>query len=177
MRGRLIWPMLAEIAQLDTAATAGDPDGAGPLESGYDDEFRTVRIVPPASGSERGTSARKETLVRLPVQVEPEIFEQLQMMTTGNSPGSLLRLTFHYRDLEAAGMIEAGTNRSKLHIDDRLHAIRDYRTGALVELVPNPPGLFATQVQSRSFGLSSLKRNLLLMTFEQRSTSDRGVGG
>jgi hypothetical protein len=176
MRGRLIWPMLAEIAQLDTSATAADPDGAGPLTSGYDDDFREPVIVPPSSGSERGTVVRAESTVILPVQVEPDMMEQLQMLATGRSPLSLLRLVFHYRDLEAAGMVEAATGRPLLRINDRLEAIRDFHTSALIERIPNPPGLYATQVQSRSFGLDSLKRNLLLVTFEERAVSERSVG-
>lgn len=177
MRGRLIWPMLAEIAQLDTSATAQDPDGAGPLTAGYDDVFREPVKLPPAGGaSGGGTTNREESTVILPVQVEPQVFEQLQMLATGNSPTSMIRLTFHYRDLEAAGFVEAATGRPLLRINDRLVAIRDYRTGELIEQIPNPPGLYATQVQSRSFGLSSLKRNLLLVTFEERRVAELGVG-
>jgi hypothetical protein len=40
MRGRLINPFLAEIAQLDTVATTADPDDVGPLVSGYDPDFK-----------------------------------------------------------------------------------------------------------------------------------------
>ena len=167
--------MRADIERLDTAATAADPDGAGPLESGYDDDFREPVIVPPPSGSGRGTLVREESLVNLPVQVEPVVMEQLEMLATGRSPTSMIRLVFHYRDLEVAGLVEAATGRPLLRINDRLAAIRDYRTNALIEAIPNPPGLFATQVQSRSFGLSGLRRNLLLMTFEERQLSERGV--
>ena len=176
MRGRLIWPMLAEIAQLDTDATAQDPDAGGPLTAGYDDVFREPVKLPPA-GSGGGTTHRVDKPpVLLPVQVEPQVFEQLQMLATGNSPTSLIRLVFHYRDLEAAGFVEAATGRPLLRINDRLVSIRDYRTQELIEEIPNPPGLWATQVQSRSFGLSSLKRNLLLVTFEERRTAELGVG-
>ena len=45
MRGRLINPFLAELAQLDMAATAADPDGAGPLTSGYDSDFKETAMV------------------------------------------------------------------------------------------------------------------------------------
>lgn len=168
--------MLAELAQLDTAATAADPDAAGPLTSGYDDDFRETVLVPPVSGSERGASARQESVVLLPVQVEPQAYEQIQMLVTGRSPTSLIQLVFHFRDLEAAGMVEAATGRPLLCINDRLAAIRDYRSGDLIERIPDPPGLYAKQVQSRSFGLSSLARNLLLVTFEERMLSERAVG-
>jgi hypothetical protein len=167
--------MRVELAQLDTAATAADPDAGGPLTSGYDDDFGEVVVVPPVSGSARGDSARAETVVSLPAQIEPATAEELQMLATGRSPYSLLRLVFHYHDLESAGLVEAATGRPLLRVNDRLQAIRDYKTDALIEEFPNPPGLFATQVQSRSFGLASLKRNLLLVTFQSRQLSDRGA--
>lgn len=174
-RGQLIWPMIVELGLLDTVATAGDPDGAGPLTSGYDQDFREPVIIAPPSGSGRGTVHRIENLVKLPAQVETDTFEQLQMLATGFSPRSLIRLVFHFRDLELVGRVDAITGRPTLRMDDRLSGIYDYRTKKLIEAFPNPPGLFATQVQSRSFGLSSLKRNLLLVTFTDRALSGTGT--
>ena len=41
MRGRLIFPFVAELHRLDTAAMATvDPDGAGGLTGGYDPDFK-----------------------------------------------------------------------------------------------------------------------------------------
>ena len=46
MRGRLIFPFLAELYRLDTRATATtDPDGAGPLTGGYDPDFKEPVLV------------------------------------------------------------------------------------------------------------------------------------
>lgn len=165
MRGQLIWPMTVELALLDSAATAA--------ADGYDDIFDEPVMVPPPTGSARGTIARVDDTIRLPAQVEPEEFEALQMMTTGSSPRSLLRLCFHYRDLEDAGLLEPTTLRPKIRVNDRLVAIYDYRTAELIEQFPNPPGFFAREVRSADFGLSSLKRNLLLVTFMERELSER----
>lgn len=50
MRGRLINPFLAEITQLDTVATAADPDGAGALVSGYDSDFKETIVLDKPAG-------------------------------------------------------------------------------------------------------------------------------
>ena len=173
-RGRLIFPFAVELAQLDTVATAADPDGAGPLTEGYDFILREPRIVPPASGSGRGTVNRVETMVTLQAQIEPAQFEQLEMMASGRNASSRMALVFHYQDLENAGVIDTSTGRPLIKAPgDRLHAIRNVRSGALIEMIPNPPGLFAVEVQSRGFGLGP-DRNLLLVTFEEREQSARG---
>jgi hypothetical protein len=83
MRGRLINPFLAELARLDTAATAADPDGAGPLTSGYDPDFKET-VVLPAAGSAR----REQPPIRLQCQVEIGTFEALQQLASGASPNS-----------------------------------------------------------------------------------------
>ena len=54
MRGRLINPFLAEIAQLDTAATAADPDATGPAVSGYDPDFKETLVLGTPGGDRVG---------------------------------------------------------------------------------------------------------------------------
>ena len=157
--------MTVELALLDTVASA--------VGGGYDPIFHEPVMVPPPTGSSRGIITRDDDLIRLPAQVEPEEFEALNMGHTGSSPRSLLRLTFHYKDLEGAGLLDATTKRPKLRTNDRLVAIYDIRTTALIETFPNPPGFFAAQVQSADFGLSSFKRNLLVVTFVERKLSEK----
>lgn len=166
-RGRLIFPFTVDIAQLDTEATD--------LAGGYDDDFREVRRAEPASGSVRGASLRQETIVQLRAQIEPQTFNELEMMASGRSGDTRLGLIFHYEDLEAAGIVDAGTGIPTLRgVGDRLAAIRNVKTNALIETMPAVPGLYATEVQSRGFGLG-VHRNLLLMVFEERETSARGA--
>lgn len=169
-RGRLIWPVMAEFAQLDTSATAADPDGAGELTAGYDEDFREPVIVPPGSGSARGTVNRVETTLRCAAQYEPRFFEELRMLPTGRSPDSRIQLVLHYKDLESRDLIDAD-GQPRIRVNDRLAAIRDYRTDALIMNIPNPPGLYVTEVEHRSFGLSSLTRNLLVLTLDERQVS------
>ena len=172
MRGRLINPFLAELAQLDTVATAADPDGPGPLTSGYDPDFRETALVPGQSW--RGQDARKEKpLVRVPCQVEVTAFGELQELLTGMSPRSHLVLVFHFEDLERMSLVAPSTGDALLRVDDRLVSIRDYHTGDLVQAVRTPPGLFITEVQPQSFGIG-LKRNLLFAVFNERALGPKG---
>ncbi len=181
-RGRLIYPILAELAQLDTVATeALDPDGAGPLTSGYDDEFREDLIIDPGGdSSDRGVTARQEkTPIQLRCQYEEDTAtgtaERMAMMQSGDAPKSLVRLVFAMKDLERLGMIDP-KGQPTIRKNDRL--IRTLTTGGVeIEVYENPPGLYVTEVQSRSFGLSTSNatRNLLLVTFEDRAQSVAGA--
>lgn len=167
-RGRLIWPFIARIARLDLAGTAADPDASGPLTSGYDDVYREP-IQIPAVGSQVGTNARVELApIDLPCQVEDEAWETLRMMRTGNVARAELLLVFHFRSLEAAGLVDPTTGDALApRIGDRLVSIHRTPDLALVQAVPTPPGLFCEEAQPRSHGLSGLARNLLVCTFRE----------
>jgi hypothetical protein len=170
VRGRLISPCLAEIAQLDVAATAADPDGAGPLTSGYDADFQETARLPTPAGP--GRDARREKPSRLlPCQVEVQGFGELQEVLTGNSPRAHLVLVFHFRDLEQQDLVDPTTGDARLRAGDRLVALRDFRTSELVQAVRTPPGLYLTEAQPQ-FGLG-MRRNLLLATFNERALGAR----
>src|SRR5882672_8400287 len=123
MRGRLMQAFAAELAQLDTAATAADPDGPGPLRSGYDADFQETVLVPNSAGP--GRDARREKpLIRVPCQIEVQSFGELAELATGNSPRSRLVLVFHFADLEQLGLVDPTTGDTLLRVGDRLVAIR-----------------------------------------------------
>ena len=170
MRGRLIFPVQIEIAQLDTDATAADPDGAGPLTRGYDDDFREPVIIPPEEEgvSSRGVVRRVETLVRVFAQFEDDTFDLVSMMATGNSPSGRLRCYVHFKELEQRGMVSADGS-TPFRLSDRLAAVYN-KNGTLIQTIPNPPGLFCVEVQPRLDGLSGT-RNLLRLSFEARTLS------
>ncbi|MBI4508734.1 MAG: hypothetical protein HY698_03795 [Deltaproteobacteria bacterium] len=171
MRGRLINPFLAEIARLDTTATAADPDATGPLVSGYDPDFKETVVLDDA-GARR--DARQEMPPMLvPCQVEVGAFEALQQLATGTSPNSRVVLVFHFQDLERMGLVDAASGDALIRVNDRLVAIHDV-AGNLVQRVRTPPGLYATEVAPQSFGLGSA-RNLLLVTFDERELGPRGA--
>jgi len=172
VRGRLIDPFLAEIARVDYAGTAADPDGPGPLTSGFDPDFRETVLLP--TGPRGRTDARRELPpLRLPCQVEVGTFEAMQQMEGGNSPDSRIVLVFHFRDLERGGLVNGSTGAALLQVNDRLVAIYDV-AGRLVQAVRTPPGLYITQVQPQGFGIGRA-RNLLLVTFEDRELGVRSA--
>lgn len=170
MRGRLIFPFLAELFRLDTAGTANtDPDGAGPLTSSYDPDFKEpVGIDTNDDGI--GERIRAEhPAVRIPCQVEPKTFEELRMFAAGNSPRSRVELVFHFRDLERLSLVDAPSGDALVRPGDRLGALHD-KAGALVQSVRTPPGLYVTEARPIGFGLHRPRphRNLLLVAFEDR---------
>lgn len=164
-RGRLIWPVLVRLAQLDTTETAADPDVGGALTSGYDDDFREpVRL--PVSGGGPGTVVRAETLSDfLPAQIEVSRWDDRRQAFSGNLPEGSVLIVFHFSDLEERDMIDAN-GEAKIRVGDRLEGIYQYDDQALVQR-PSIP-LFAVQPQPNSFGLDGLRRNLLLLGFAPR---------
>jgi hypothetical protein len=172
MRGRLVHPFAAELARIDYAGTAGDPDGTLPLASGYDPDFQETVLL--ATGPRGRTDARRELPpVRLPCQVEVGAFEVMQQLEGGDSPDSRILLVFHFRDLEQHGLVNPSTGAALLGVNDRLVAIYDLH-GSLVQAIRTPPGLYATRVEPQSFGLGGA-RNLLIVTFEDREVSARSA--
>ena len=172
-RGRLIWPFAVDIARLDTAATLAAA-GTGGVTAGYDPDFREP-VTLDAGPNNPDTDTRQEiTVSLLPCQVHPERgnYEALQMMLSGAVKQYNLRLVFHYLDLETRSLVDTDGS-SLLKINDRLVAIRR-NDGTLVADFSARP-LYVTQAQDRSFGLSGLQRNLLMLTFEERETSSLSV--
>jgi len=164
-------PFLAEIAQLDTAATARGPNGQVPLSAGFDSDFCETVMVPQLTGL--GRDARKEKTVVVPCQVEVASFEALEEVLGGASPRSRLTLVFHFRDLERLNLVDARTGEPLIGQNDRLVAIRDFRTGDVVQAIRTPPGLYITELQPQ-FGLGG-RRNLLLAAFGERALGPSGA--
>ena len=172
MRGRLLQVFLAELAQLDPTATAADPDGSGALTSGYDPDFQETVLLPTSRGP--GQDARREKApVRVPCQIEVQAFGELAEVATGNSPRSRLVLVFHFAELERLGLVDPITGDARLRVGDRLVAIRDRRTGELVQAIRTPPGLYLIEPLPQ-FGLGG-RRNLLLATFGERALGTQGA--
>lgn len=162
-RGRLIQPFLIELRQLDLAGTAADPDGAGPLDSGFDPDFKEpVRVG--------GVTNRVEfEAIKVPCQVEEETPEQLLQRQAGNDPDYRLGIVFHFADLERLGLV-TDDGIAKIHVNDRATAIYSSNGELAMRLDTEGPqsGLFCIKAEPRSFGLSGGKRNLLVCTFARR---------
>lgn len=177
MRGRLIFPFVAELHRLDTHAMATtDPDADGPHTSGYDPDFKEpVRIDEDDDGV--GAAVRVEhTAVRVPCQVEPQVFELLRMDASGNAGRSDIDLVFHFTDLERLGLVDEASGDALIRPSDRLGAIYD-TAGALVQEIRTPPGLFVKEARPMGFGLDRARprRNLLLVSFHDRRQAARRV--
>lgn len=170
MRGRLIVPFLAEIYRLDLAATAADPDGAGPLVSGFDEDFREPVVLP------GGVSARREfAAIQVPCQIEEEAEDQLNQRAAGNDPSVRTVLVFHFQDLENMSLIDAN-GTALIKVNDRLTALFT-SSGSLIErLDVDGQGLYCVRSEPASFGLVGGQRNLLLTTWARRSRTAPGVG-
>jgi hypothetical protein len=164
------------VARLDLAGTAGDPDGAGPLTTGFDDVYREPVQVP-AVGSQVGTDARAELEpIDLRCQVEDQAWETLRMMRTGNAQRLEVVLVFHFAQLEELGLVDATTGDALApRVGDRLVSIRRYPGLEVVQAVPTPPGLYCEEAAPRSHGLSGGHRNLLVCTFRERTRGAPGV--
>lgn len=171
MRGRLIFPFLAEICRLDTAAMAGlAASGAGSRDSAYDPDFKEAVLVDADQDGIAEPLRREFPPVRTLCQIEPETLDALRMLDAGNAPRSRLLLVFHFRDLERMGLVDVSTGEALIHPSDRLSAIYEL-SGKLVQAIRTPPGLYVTESRPIGFGLHRARpaRNLLLVTFEDRS--------
>lgn len=162
MRGKLLFKFLAELAQLDTSKTALTAPG-------YDPDFQEPLVLYQPDGSR--VEGRKETCIRLPCQVETTKTDDERMTPAGNAPATMLRLVFHFRDLENMGLVDKN-GHAKIRVNDRLEAIYT-RTGQLLHRYINPPGAFLTQVEPVGFGPGG-KRNLLVCWAHDRAQAKLG---
>jgi hypothetical protein len=171
MRGRLIFPFLAEIHRLDTRAMAEGVPALG-LGPAYDDDFKEPILVDRDDDGVSEPFRRELPPLRVPCQVEPEAFESLRMTPSGNAPRSRLELVFHFRDLEQLGLVDAGSGDALVRPSDRLGALYDLDEN-LVQAVRTPPGLYVTEARPIGFGLARRRprRNLLLAVFTDRRAS------
>lgn len=170
MRGRLIQRFVAVLRRIDTAATAAVPGG------GYDPEFGEPLPVP--DGSLLGSSSLRELpAVRLPVQLDRKTWGARDATRGGYEENADIILTFHYPDLEAAGLVGAD-GVPTLFPGDRIEAIED-RAGVLQEAFPNPPGMFVTDLERAGHGLAAFgtpRFNLLFAYCSKRRQGQTGGG-
>lgn len=156
-RGRLIRPLVATIAPLDTAAieAAGD----------FDDDFREVVKEDNVGADGIGETQRKEgATFTLKVQVESDLQEIQRITGTGDIPDSAVALVAHMKELEAKGMV-AADGRVTVKRGDRLVKLVD-KFGTTVTTYDRVP-IYATHVK-RIDGWLGHKSNLLFLQFDDR---------
>ena len=152
-RGRLLRPLVAELAQLDTNATA--------TAGGFDPVWRSVRTTYPNGVRTKGEQYKPSIKVRC--QVEPGTEAAQVRSVAGNIPDSKMVLVFHYQDLERLGLIDPD-GHPKVRVNDKLLAIWSPQLVLLKKLVPE---LFATEVLDSGLGFGG-NRNLAAVTFDDR---------
>jgi len=172
MKVRLVRPLVAEIAQLDTVATAA-VDPAGPAIWGYDPDFKEPVVAAPESEG-IGTSQRQEKApIRVPAQVEFGPFEQLRQAFSGNLPDSRIVLVMDFEDLERLGLIDPGGNETLLRPNDRIVQILNGHA-EVIEAFPSPPGMFITELRP-GYGLDADRNIILAFASEREQGLARGI--
>ena len=175
MKSRLIFPFLARLHQLDTLTTAStDPDGVGPLTSGFDDDFKESVLVDTDSDGVGEAVRDERPPVLVTCQVEPDTMAKLQVFASGASPESAFELVFHFSDLTRLGLVDPTTGDAMIRLGDRLSAILSVEEEPMASF-PDPPGMFVTEARPIGFGLNRRRprRNLLLVSFDSRDQASR----
>ena len=167
MRGRLLFPLLAEIARVDREAMVSG-------SANIDPDFREPVVLAPAPDAVGPLARRELAPIRVPCQVEVETLDALHMTEAGNEPTSRVQLVLHFRDLEERGLVDVATGRASLAPGDRVTGFYD-RGGALVQTAD----LYVVEARPLAFGFGLLRprRNLLLLVLEPRAASVRGAPG
>jgi hypothetical protein len=167
LRGKLLFPLWAALARLDTQTTAAN--------GGYN----VISKQPKPSYINAGTSAAKRQDGRvytaplfLQAQVERGTSQQMRQGPSGNIPDSRLTLILHMVELEQKQLVDPVTGEPVLKVNDKLlglygscgagmHALHQ------VQDVRDVPGLYCTEVCPAGEGLGG-NRNLLKLVFEDR---------
>lgn len=156
MKVRLIFPIVAELARLDTVETQAD--------TGYDDIFQEVRVKTVAGV--RQSQRREKDPIRIRAQFEDDSMNALAMTNAGNADKARLGLIIDYTDLKKLGLLDPASGEPLFNIGDRLVGIYD-RCGGLLQTI-RPPGLYAIEVRPIAWGMAR-RVNLLLIRFDDRS--------
>ena len=168
--GGLIFKFVAWIYRVDPEAMAEvDPDEGGHAPAGgFDEDFQEPRLEVPEGKAVAQPIRRELAPLKIPCQVEPEVWDALRMFDAGASPRTDTAITLHFDDLKRLGLLD-DTGAPTLRHGDRLGAIYDQR-GGLVQSIRNPPGLFVAEMRQESFGLSLRrpKRQILVLRMVDR---------
>lgn len=162
--GKSIFPNTLVLKLIDTKAIRD----AG----GYDDTFNEF-VLTDGDGDGIGESPREANEVEVKVlgQVTTRMHERLWQAEHGQVPETPnLELTFHFKDLVKAGLVEAD-GRPKIQIGTRLAEIRNKQDTETIISYPNPPGMFCTA--ARPSGFLGKTRNLWVCTFSDRAESEQ----
>lgn len=164
-RGRLLRTVMVEIRPLLTGDTG--------ILDGYDHVLRE-----PLKASDGADVTKYGEPYRLPAQFQPEKtpMEDLMQAPHGSDPNTVLHTLFHYESLEDEGRVD-DEGRPTIRLRDRLVAVYT-EDGELIRdfTAEGSKGMFAAELQDRSFGLGGgpVTRNLLRVRWESDDASPPG---
>jgi hypothetical protein len=162
MANCLIFPKLATIGRLDTAATKLTSPGVNTA-------LRTMRTTNANDGSPRET-AQKYVSITLEAQVETGREKDARNTPLGNSPGSNLRLVCDRQDMILAGLIDEATGESLLKTGDRLEQITELDGTSIWKPRHGHTGfLKVTQAELTDFGFR-MGSSTVVLHIEERPT-------
>ena len=170
MRVHLVRPLIAEIAQLDTVATAAH-DPPGPAVSGYDPDFKEPVLAPTGSSGLGASQRQEKPVIRVPAQLETGPFEELRQSFSGNLPDTRLVLVMDFEDLNGLGFVDPASHDSLLRPNDRVVRVLN-GSEEVIETFEDPPGMFITELRP-GHGLDA-DRNILLAFCDER---EQGLSG
>lgn len=148
----------AVIYRLDTIGTRGfKPPGSAAF--GYDDAFREPVVYDTTGGSsvaDRRSSRMELSAIRVPCQVETTQYDALRESFMGNLGQTDLALVFHRVTLKLMNLIDEDTGNVLIKTGDRVAGLEKHNLEGVIALqLPNPDGLYVTQVMPRSWGFGN----------------------
>jgi hypothetical protein len=157
-RGRLLFWLWADIARLDTEATA--------TAGGYDDDFRETTLTDTDADGVGDTEGRVESAdISIKAQLETDRQELQRMTGTGDVAQTQLGLVVHMKDMEALGYVEANGDL-KIRKADRLVRIKNKAGVTRMDYARTPIYLTHAIRLNAWLGYDS---NLALLTFGERA--------
>ena len=170
MHSRLHHRFWIEFAQLDAISTrADDPDGAGPLTGGFDDDFGELLVFTTPAGARQSTRQDKPS-VFVPCNIASEKWEVLQQLMAGNSPDTSLQVIASRYVLQQMLLINPDNGECLIRVNDRALSVRDRCRNTVMQF--RQP-FYVTQVRP-TFGIAETP-DLIVFTLEDRENFPRGA--
>lgn len=165
LEGRLLFPLRAQIARLDTVGTF-DAGGFDP----HMKQPHVSYINPGTAIQQRQVSTQYMDPILVHAQIERGRWMPLAMGSGGDVPDGQLILIVHAREMSKLGLIDPANGECRLKKNDKLLGLFEKRkTPPLIptQTIDDVPGMFVEEVEARGEGLAG-KRNLFKLTFVGR---------
>lgn len=144
----------AVIYRIDITGTRSlDPPGAA--TSGYDDAFREPVVYDTTKGAsiaDRVVSRVELSPIRVPCQVETQLFDSLAEAYQGNLQQGEMAMVFSKIDLELMQLLDSTTNKPKIGVGDRVETFEKHNLPGVVAVALSDGGMFVREVFPASWG-------------------------